>query len=291
VAFLTRIIGISSGKGGVGKTTTTANLALALRNLGKRVLMIDCNLSTPHLSYYIGVNNYQKTINDVIMGRSSIEEVTYSYDGIRFIPASLKLSDLIDLDLKKFKRAIEKAVDPKIDFILLDSAPGLGREAVCVMNAAEEILFVTNPLAPMINDVMRCIDVLKQIGRKKVGIVVNMASGHGYELFERTVEKVTGLPVVGVIPFEGAMNYNLTMGKPIVEYNPYSGATTAYMQLAAALTGEEYQEPNALERAVNSIRNTIAGLGNNRTQIPQTMEFVENEILLQPGQNKEKLKL
>ena len=54
---MTRIIGISSGKGGVGKTTVTANLALALKKMGKRVLMIDCNLSTPHLSYYLGVTD------------------------------------------------------------------------------------------------------------------------------------------------------------------------------------------------------------------------------------------
>ena len=64
--ILTKIIGIISGKGGVGKTTFSANLAIALSNFGKRVVVVDCNITTPHLAYYLGAKNYSITLNNVL---------------------------------------------------------------------------------------------------------------------------------------------------------------------------------------------------------------------------------
>lgn len=283
-----RVIGISSGKGGVGKTTVVANLALALKNLGKRVLIIDCNLSTPHLSYYLGVNNYRSTLNDVMLDRAKLESAIYNYEGIKFIPASLDMEDLIGLDLRKFKRTVMQLSDPSsLDFILLDSAPGLGREAVCVLNAADEILFVSNPFVPMINDVMRCLSVIKQIGRKKVGIVLNMVTGNGYELLGKVVENVTKVPVVGTIAFDKNMYYSLVSGEPILEYNPCSHASVGFMELAANLTGEVYSPPGKMERIAALIKNKISDFRSAHSKIPQTKDFVERELILQEGQDKE----
>ncbi len=284
--FVTRVIGISSGKGGVGKTTVTANLALALENLGKSVLMIDCNMSTPHLSYYLGVNNYRHTLNDVMSGRVSENTAMYNYDGVRFIPASLNLSDLVGLDLRKFKKSISKIEKTeKFDYILLDSAPGLGKEAICVMNAADEVLFVTTPFVPMMNDVMRSVSVLKEMGRKRVGVVLNMTSGKGYELVDKTVESVLNLPIVGEIPFDRNMNRSLVMGTPILQYNPLSPASIGFMELAANLSGEKYSPPSRLDIFTNNIKNRLFEVTNERIKMTQTKEFVEKEMILQEGQN------
>lgn len=288
---MTRIIGISSGKGGVGKTTVIANLALALQRLGKKVMMVDCNLSTPHLSYYLGVNNYHATLNDVMRGTASVEAAMYNYDGVRFVPASLKLNDLIGVDLRGFKKTIMRFVNPdKADYILLDSAPGLGREAMCVLNASQEILFVTTPFIPMINDVVRCVDVLKQLGRKKVGIVLNMASGKRYELFGRTVEGVVGMPVVGEVPFDRNMVYSLVMGTPMLSYDPQSESSIAFMQLAATLSGEHYEPPSRLARAFSKVRGAVRGAASSRIKMMQEQDSVEDEIFIQEGQHEEKLK-
>jgi septum site-determining protein MinD len=237
------------------------------------------------------VNDYRVTINDIMLGRVKAESAVYNYDGVKFIPASLNLKDLIGLDLRTLKKIIAQFLDPdKLDFILLDSAPGLGREAVCVLNAADEILFVTNPFVPMVNDVVRCVSVLKQIGRKKVGIVLNMASGRGYEIFEHAVESVTNVPVVGVVPFEKNMNYSLVIGKPILEYNPYSEASSGFMELAANLSGEEYSRSGKIGRIFNSLRNKILEITNSRIKTTQTKKFIESQMLLQEGQGKEELK-
>jgi septum site-determining protein MinD len=286
---VTRVIGISSGKGGVGKTVVTANLALALKALGKRVLMVDCNLSTPHLGYYLGVNDYKRTLNDVMLDRSSIDAAVYNHDGARFMPASLDMADLIGLDLKKFRKIVARLADPsKFDFVLLDSAPGLGREAVCVLNAADEILFVTNPVVPMLNDVLRSISIIKQLGRKKVGLVLNMVTGRSHELSGRTIESVLDIPVVGSIPFEAGMTKSIAAGTPIVEAEPSAAASVSFMKLAASLTGEEYKPPSRIDMLFGRIRSRLLELpGGGDVPVPQTKESVEKEMFIQDGQKRE----
>jgi septum site-determining protein MinD len=287
---LTRIIGISSGKGGVGKSTVIANLALALKRLGKRVVMIDCNLSTPHLSYYLGVNDYKITINDVMRGTASLESAIYNYEGVKFLPASLNIRDLMGLDLKKFRKTVLGLVDQKTDYVLLDSAPGLGREAICVLNAADEILFVTTPFIPMVNDVIRCIDVLRQLGRKKVGVVLNMATGEKHELFGKTVENVVGIPVVGEIPFDKNMRYSVVMGTPMINYDSTSDASIAFMQLAATLSGEHYSMPGKIERAVYKLRGALNTLSNKQIRMSQEKDRVESEMFIQERHGRVTLK-
>ena len=289
--LLTRIIGISSGKGGVGKTTVIANLAIALKKLGKRVLIIDCNMSTPHLSYYLGVNNYKKTLNDIMSDRLDPEKAMYNYDGVQFIPSSLNLRDLVGINLRSFKKVISKIKDPnKFDFIILDSAPGLGREAICVMNAADEILFVTTPHVPMLNDVIRSVNVLKQMGRKKVGIVLNMMSGSGHEIADNIVEDVLNIPIVGIIPFEKSMKQSMVMGTPMMDYNPVSKSSMAFMELAANLSGEEYLPPTRFEQMTNILKNKVFDIANRRINMTQTKEFIEREMILQEGQNDDPVK-
>ena len=257
-----RIIGISSGKGGVGKTTVTSNLALALKSFGMRVTIVDCNISTPHLSYYLGVDSYDKTLNDVLLGKSDARDAIYNYDGIRYVPASLELKDLLGLDLTKFKNTIRRFAEPgKTDFILLDSAPGLGKEAISVMHAADEIIFVTTPFVSSVNDVIRCSEVLKEFGNKKVSIVLNMATGKKHELLPSTVEEVTGLPVLGTIPFDASVVHSLAFGSPVLSYRPDSRASTKFMQLAANLAGADYKPPSRFDDVFTRIRSLVYNTG------------------------------
>jgi len=285
---LTRIIGISSGKGGVGKTTVTANLALSLQKLGKKVLMIDCNMSTPHLSYYLGVNNYNHTLNDLMSNKVKPEKAMYNYEGVRFIPSSLDLKDLMGLDLRKFKKTVTNLTKIKnFDYILLDSAPGLGRESICVLNAADEILFVSTPYIPMMNDIIRSVSVLKQMGRKKVGVILNMVTRQGYELMDRTVEEVLNIPIIGTIPYDRDMAKSLVMGIPIANYNSMSSSSISFMRLASNLSGVEYNEPSKFDIITDRLKNRIVEMTSDRISIPQSKEFVEREMILQEGQKRE----
>lgn len=259
---MTRVIAISSGKGGVGKTTITANLALALKNLGRKVTVVDCNLSTPHLAYYLGHTSYKYTLNDALLGKVDIVSAVHNYEGMRFVPASLDLQDLVDLDLTKFKKHLKKLTLPadKADFILLDSAPGLGREALTVLDAADEVIFVTLPFLPMVNDVVRARAILNQMsGGKILSVVLNMVTYGSNELVSKSVEEMTGLPVLGEIPFDRNVVNSMAFKTPVVANNPNAFASSAIIKIASALTNSDYKEPNRfrLVKFLARLRNVI----------------------------------
>lgn len=276
---MTRIIGILSGKGGVGKSTLVANVGIALHKFRKKVAVIDCNLSTPHLSYYLGIKDYSFTINDILLDRADINSAFYNYNGIRYLPASLKLEDLLGVDLRKLKTCLEKLVCKKIDFILLDSGPGIGKETLGVANASDEIIFVTNPYIPMINDIIRCKKIAKEFGEKKMSIVLNMVTNGNHELISKTIEEVTGIPVMMEIPYDKNVNLSMTIKTPVIEYKPNSLASICFMKLASLLAEKDYEVPIKfkLYRFLNKAKNFIFP---SSVQMPRDLKEIEEEFLV-----------
>ena len=239
-----RRIGIISGKGGVGKTTLVANLGVAFTNFRRKVTLVDCNITTSHLGFCFGFHYYSKTLNHVLKNEASLLEATYYHrSGVKIIPASLSLEDLIDLDINKLNSALENLENT--DILLLDSAPGFGREAMSVLKASEEVIFVTIPYLNAIADVVRGYKIIKQLGIKPLGIVLNMVKKDLNQLTETEVEELTELPVIASVPFDKNVEKSLVEGIPVVLYKEYSPASIAIMKLAANLLFEPYTPPKA----------------------------------------------
>ncbi|MEM5772958.1 MAG: cell division ATPase MinD [Candidatus Aenigmatarchaeota archaeon] len=251
---MARIIGIVSGKGGVGKTTVTANLAFALSKLGKKVMVVDCNITTSHLGFLFDFHFYPKSLNDVLAGRSSIEETIFFKEGIGIIPASLKVQDLFGVDVENLKEVIRGI---EADFILLDSAPGLGKEALSVLTAAQEILFVAVPYLNSVIDVAKCQKVAKSLGLTQLGIVLNMVKSLPHEMRREEVEEITKLPILAKIPYDENVGVALSFGKPVIYFNPYSPSSLELKRLAGKLIGEEIEEkkPSAFSKLILNLRN------------------------------------
>jgi septum site-determining protein MinD len=223
----TRIIGIVSGKGGVGKTTFSANLSIALNALDKKVVVIDCNVTTPHLSYYLGVKNFSTTINNVFSGDVDVA----------FAPLE-QFGDLKKVDMRDLRKIVHRlARKGDYDFIILDSAPGLGREAIGVLHACNEIIFLTNPTAPNIRDVVRCNEVARMLGHKRFSMVLNMMRGKDHELTPERAEELFGMPVLGVIPFDENIMDSTAEGVPIMWHKPKSPSCNSFLYIAARLSG------------------------------------------------------
>jgi len=258
---MVQVIGISSGKGGVGKTTVAVNLGIALSQFGKKVIIVDCNFSTPHLSHYLGTDGFDKTINDVLRDKADITEALYQYNGVMFVPASNKIEDLIDVDIGRLKKNIKKLSNPEmIDFVLLDSAPGLGREAVSVLDTSEKILFVTSPLEPSVEDVKRCVEVVKEMGKKEMSAILNMKTRKRSEYDERDVEKMAKIPVIGKIDYDQNVINSLIAKKPVIINKPHSPASVEFMELAAKIIGVKYK-PSPMKKVFHlfdNIRSLIA---------------------------------
>ena len=241
VIRLTRIIGIVSGKGGVGKTTLVANLGAAFTQFNRSVTLVDCNVTTSHLGFCFGIFYYPKTLNQVLNGKISLSEATYALSSnLKLIPASLSIEDLVGIDLTELKFSIQKIDD---DLVLLDSAPGFGREAMSVLKASHEIIFVTTPFLNAVSDVIRGYKIARHLGLKVSGIILNMVRKEPHELSQSDVEGLTGLPVIGIVPFDINVQRSLAAGVPLVYSRKYSPASISFMRIAANLLGEAYTPP------------------------------------------------
>jgi MinD-like ATPase involved in chromosome partitioning or flagellar assembly len=230
------IVGIVSGKGGVGKTTIASNLSYYLSQMGRDVTLVDCNVTTSHLNFNFGFYGFVKTLNNVLRGEAELWEATYKYRNLNIIPASLRLEDLNYIDLAALPRAIRNI---KSEFVFLDSAPGFGREAMSVLTSVDAVLIVTTPFMCSIADILRMRKIVSELNIETLGIVVNMVKGKNYELSKREIEAITGIKVVECVPYDENVEYSLSLGKPFIEIFPETKASLAIKRLASKLFGVE----------------------------------------------------
>ncbi len=246
------IIGVVSGKGGVGKTTIASNLSYYLSSLGKNVTLIDCNVTTSHINFNFGFFSFKKTLNNVLRGEAEINEAIYKYKTLNIIPASLRLEDLMYIDLLSLKNVIRN-INSQIVF--LDSAPGFGREAMTVLNSVDAVLIVTIPFMNAIADVLRMKKILEETNVLPLGIVVNMVKGKKYELSKSTIEAITGLKVIETVPYDENVEYALSIGRPFIEIFPNTQASLAIKRLSNKLFGVEERKIGFFEGIKEKIKN------------------------------------
>lgn len=243
-----RIIGILSGKGGVGKTTLSANLGTVLSHeYKKKVVLIDANVTAPNLDLHFGLyDEFQYTLRDVLNGTASIDEAINlcSKTGVKIVQSPLSRGKI---NLKNLKSVLKK-LEKTHDFIILDCAPALGEEVYQIIDMIDEAIIVTMPLIPEVASALKTINTLNE--RKKVilGLVVNRAKNKKYELKIDEIKAVSKLPVLGVIQEDAKVPHSISQGMPVVIYDRNSKISTQFRRLAASLIGEEFVEPNVLER-------------------------------------------
>lgn len=252
---MTRTIGVISGKGGVGKTTVAINMAAALsRQFNKMTTIVDCNLTTSHVGLYVGNYHYPKTLNDVLRGEATIEEAMYVLDGgMSVVPASLSLQDLDGIDILHLKENIRE-LEKMSEFVLLDTAPGFGREAIGAMRACDEALFVANPNILSVTDVIRCNEVCEELEISPIGIVLNMVNRDKYEISPVDIERTTGIPVLAVIPYHHNLIRSLAMKAPLVSVKPKDKISEEIIRLSSFIAGASYDQPGFFSRFFRSFR-------------------------------------
>ncbi len=251
---MTRIIAVLSGKGGVGKTTICTNLGAVLsNNFRKQVVIVDGNITTSHLSLYLGMYYHPISLNHVLKGKVKIEEAMYEhFSGMKVIPASLSVDDLRGVDILKLKRKL-KELFGKADFVFLDAAPGLGREAIAALESCDEAIFVTTPYIPAVTDIIRCKKVADELGVKVQGIVLNMVTGDSHELTKEDIEALTEVEVIGEIPFDKKVLKSLGLKVPVTLLYPKSKVSREMIKVSAKIAGIPYEERGALRSRIFGI--------------------------------------
>ena len=240
----TKVIGILSGKGGVGKTTLTFNLGTALNDFGKNTLIVDGNLTTPNLGIHAGIPLYPTTLHDVLKGKVDVYDVMHVLpSGLKIIPASINLNDLRGVDPEYLSSTLRNLIG-KLDFILIDGAPGLGKESLSVLKSSNEVIGITIPDLSALTDLLKSIKLVEKYKKKYLGSIINMVKNKKYEPKKDHIMTMLGeTEILGAIPHDENVRYASARRIPVIYHKPNSKASLKIKSIAAKLAGKEFKIP------------------------------------------------
>ena len=237
-----RIIVVNSGKGGVGKTTTAINLGVSLNKLGKEVIIVDANLNTPNIGLQLGAPIVPVTLNHILKGTANVDEAIYEHSsGTKIVPSSLSIEELTKFNTKKIP-GIAKELSKMCDYVIIDSAAGFGEEVIASIEAADEIIIVTNPEMPSVTDALKAVKVARKMGKEINGVVVTQHRGESYEMSLPSIKSMLESQIIGVVPADRAVKEALNLRDAVVHTHPKSKVAKKYYEIARKVSGEKIEE-------------------------------------------------
>jgi len=240
-----RVITVASGKGGVGKTNVSANLAMSLTNMGKKVLLMDADLGLGNVDVMLGVHPVHN-LSHVISGERTLEEVIVEGPaGIKIIPASSGVKNMAELTPEEHVGLVRafSEIGNELDVLLIDTAAGISDSVITFSRAAQEMLIVVCDEPASITDAYALMKVLNtEHGIQRFRILVNMVHSvqQGRELFGKLL-KVTDkfldvtLDFVGTVPFDDYLRKSVQRQRAVCDVYPRSRSSLAFKKLAQAV--------------------------------------------------------
>jgi len=239
------VIAIASGKGGVGKTNLTANLAVALASRGLRVCVLDADLGLANLDVVLGLSP-ARSLRDVVRGERRLEDVLIDGPaGIRIIPAASGFEELTRLGPDDQLRLLAEidGLEASVDVLLVDTAAGISANVLYFTAAAADTLVVITPEPTALTDAYALVKVLAtRYGRREFLVAVNMAAGQAdaeaaFRRLARVAERFlrVRLEYQGYVPYDDALPRAVREQHPVVLAAPGSPASQALTALAGRL--------------------------------------------------------
>ncbi len=241
----TRVLSITSGKGGVGKTAVVSNVAVALARLGKKVLIIDADLGLANVDVVLGISP-PYNLNHFFNGERTLEEVMVEGPhGLKILPAGSGVQQFTRLDGQLKMRLIDAldALEEHFDVVLIDTEAGISDNVTYFNVAAQDILVVTTPEPTAITDAYALMKLLStQYHQKRFLLAVNSVrnADEGLDVFEK-LTMVSGryldifIEYLGAIPFDRKMHDSVRQQQVMVELYPDNKVAKAFVDLAETL--------------------------------------------------------
>jgi len=223
---------IISGKGGVGKTTSAINLGFSINEMGKEVIIVDANLTTPNIGLHLGSPIVPVTLNHVMANEAEVEEAIYEHEsGTKVLPSSLSISEMDNINHDMLP-SIAKKLKKISDHVFLDSSAGLGEEAKSAIRAADEVIIITNPEISAVTDALKTIKIAEDMGRHVLGAIVTRHEGEKWEMTLDAIKDMLEVPILGVIPEDVSVKESQRIKNAVVITHPKSKAARAYRSIA-----------------------------------------------------------
>ena len=237
-----KVVAVSGGTGGVGKTNTALNTAIALGQQGKRVLVLDADLGLANVDVMLGLR-VKRNLSHVLSGECELDDIIIEGPaGINIIPATSGSQSMVDLTPSEHAGLIRafSEMQAQFDVLIIDTAAGISDMVLSFTRAAQDVMLVVCDEPTSITD---CYALMKLLSRDhgvfKFKVVANMVRSpkEGQQLFAK-LTKVTdrfldvAIELVAVIPFDENMRKSVRKQQVIVEAYPQSPAALAYIDLA-----------------------------------------------------------
>jgi septum site-determining protein MinD len=241
---MSRVIVVTSGKGGVGKTTTTANIGMALAKRGRKVIVVDADFGLRNLDLLLGLENrVVYTAVEVLAGQCRLEQALVKdkrFPNLMLLPAAQnRTKDAVRPDqMRQLINALTKA----FHYVLVDCPAGIEMGFQNAIAAAKEALIVTTPEISAVRDADRVIGLLEANNIKNVKLIVNRLRPHMVQANDmmsvEDVQEILAIPLIGIIPDDERVITSTNKGEPLVLSDTPSLAGTAYENIVRRLEGE-----------------------------------------------------
>jgi len=248
---MARVYAIASAKGGVGKTTTTANLGSTLADTGADVVVIDGDIGMANLGAALGVSPDGPTLHDVLADEAEPRQAAYEGPaGLTVVPGDTSLDSFAAADPQRLDRVVEAFDDA--DFILIDVGAGVSHETSVPLSVSDAVVLVSTAERDALVDTEKTRQLTERLGGVVAGAVITRTDEA--TPIDEVVSGILTAHVLTTVPDDEAVRESIAVGEPLVSYAPHSEAAAGYRELARQLTGRspEPPEPSPTELAAET---------------------------------------
>jgi flagellar biosynthesis protein FlhG len=264
----TRVISVTSGKGGVGKTLTTVNIAVAARRLGLSVLIFDGDLGLANVDVVLGLKA-RYNIRDVLDGNASLQDIIVDGPlGIAVIPSGSGVSSLTQLSYAQKQQILAEiqAVEAHYDLLLIDTGAGISDNVISLNKAAQKMVVVTTPEPHALTDAYALIKVMaEEHSVKSPNLLINMArsADEALKVHERIAEVARrfldiNVSYLGHVPLDPQVPKSVMQRRAASEQSTFTVSGQAWNDVARKLLSDpEYKGKNGSMDAHEFWRNLL----------------------------------
>lgn len=253
---MVRKIAFSSGKGGVGKSTITANVAVAAAQLGEKVVLLDADVPMADLALSLGMDVEGPTLHEVLAGEFGIDDAIYlGPEGVKVVPAGISLDGVRKAKPQKLEKVLDE-LSERFGIIMIDAPPGLGVASLTVLRKCNELVLITIPVVNSLTDSLRTKRVTERYNTDPLGVIISRSFGDGSDVPDEEVEAMLDLPILGKVPEDPEVRRSASIGESVMTRSPDSPSAKAFRDLAEEIfinmSEIDYQE--LAEKTVSEIK-------------------------------------